>query len=66
MVKLLTIKQDLNELNLSLYQPKKDQCDTCCSYEAGNMDEETYQEHLSSRAWGFAMARHRMCSSFVL
>ena len=35
-----------HELNLSLYQPKKDQCDTCCGYEAGNVDEETYQEHL--------------------
>ena len=35
-----------HELNLSLYQPKKDQCDTCCGYEGGNVDEETYQEHL--------------------
>ena len=35
-----------SRLICKLYQPNKDQCVTCCSYEVGKVDEETYQEHL--------------------
>ncbi|XP_049318931.1 uncharacterized protein LOC125780591 isoform X1 [Astyanax mexicanus] len=34
-----------NKLNLSLFHPKKDQCNTCCSYKVGNIDAGTWEEH---------------------
>ena len=33
-------------LNLALYQPRKDKCDTCCGYETQNIGDEEYQAHL--------------------
>lgn len=34
-----------HEMNLSLFHPKKDQCDTCCAFKAGNLDAATWEEH---------------------
>jgi hypothetical protein len=34
-----------NDLNLSLFNPKKDQCDLCCTYEAGNLAVHDYENH---------------------
>ena len=53
-VKTLYHKTGLSELfhdlNLALFQPRKDQCNTCCSYEAGNVDEKTtYQAHFKRK-----------------
>ncbi|CAC5412573.1 unnamed protein product [Mytilus coruscus] len=36
----------LDELNISLFQPRKDQCDTCCGYEAANIDKVIYDQHI--------------------
>lgn len=33
------------ELNLSLYIPKKDQCDVCTNYKTKNLAEEVFLEH---------------------
>lgn len=38
-----------SEMNLSLYKPKKDQCDLCCSYEMGNLEEGVYQVHIQRK-----------------
>lgn len=38
-----------DDLNLSLFSPKKDRCDLCCSYEAGNLEEERYQHHIFAK-----------------
>lgn len=34
-----------NDMNLSLFRPKKDQCDVCCSYKTKNINEEIYNSH---------------------
>lgn len=34
-----------NDLNLSLFHPKKDQCDTCCAFKAGNIEAAVWEEH---------------------
>lgn len=34
------------ELNLSLFKPKKDECDVCVSYRSGNVPEEEYSLHV--------------------
>lgn len=34
-----------NNLNLSLYHPKKNQCDTCCAFKVGNIDAIKWEEH---------------------
>lgn len=39
-------KRLFDDMNLSLYQPKKDQCDICCSYESNNISDEEYNEHI--------------------
>lgn len=38
-----------HEKNFSLWQPRKDQCDLCCAYEAKNEDEYTYQAHIKRK-----------------
>ncbi|CAB4014572.1 Hypothetical predicted protein [Paramuricea clavata] len=41
-----TFKSILKEENIEIWQPKKDQCDTCISYNQGNISEETYMAHI--------------------
>lgn len=36
-------------MNLSLFVPKKDQCDVCCGYETGNVEQEAYQVHVQRK-----------------
>ena len=36
---------EFKQQNLGLYHPKKDQCDTCCSFKAGNLLEHEWQDH---------------------
>ena len=40
-----TFRYEFNELNMSLFSPKKDQCDVCCSYKVGNLEEQDYEKH---------------------
>lgn len=35
--------------NLSLFQSKKDQCDTCVGYETKNVEEDVYREHIDRK-----------------
>lgn len=37
---------EFHRLNIGLYQPKKDQCNTCCAFKAGNLSDEEWQHHL--------------------
>ncbi|CAG9812843.1 unnamed protein product [Phaedon cochleariae] len=39
----------LQEMNISIHQPKKDQCDLCCSYKVGNTSEEEYRNHIAKK-----------------
>lgn len=39
----------VQELNIGIFQPKKDKCDTCCSYEAGNLNVEAWKAHISKK-----------------
>ena len=41
--------EEFKSKNLALYSPKKDQCDTCVSYEAGNLNVGTWQEHVDEK-----------------
>lgn len=41
-----TFWEVFESLNLSLFHPKKDQCDTCCGHKAGNVSDTDYQLHL--------------------
>lgn len=38
--------EEFHKLNLSVFHPRKDQCDKCCEYKTGNLTEEVYQNHL--------------------
>lgn len=35
----------VKEMNIGLFQPRKDQCDICCSFEAGNLSTEEWNAH---------------------
>ncbi|CAH0558565.1 unnamed protein product [Brassicogethes aeneus] len=39
----------LSEMNISIHQPKKDQCDLCCAYKVGNVTEEQYKNHIEKK-----------------
>lgn len=39
----------LTEMNISIHQPKKDQCDLCCSYKVGQISEEHYKHHIEKK-----------------
>lgn len=43
---LTLFKYVFEEMNLSLFSPKKDQCDVCVGYETKNISEEIYQQHV--------------------
>ena len=43
------------DLNLSLFHPKKDQCDTCCAFKAGNIDAITWKDHCNKKDTARAM-----------
>lgn len=36
-------------MNVSLFQPKKDQCDICCAHETNNLDDNMYAEHIQRK-----------------
>lgn len=38
-----------NDMNLSLFKTRKDQCDTCVSFEAGNITEDIYSAHIKRK-----------------
>ena len=33
----------------AIYKPRKDRCDTCTAYNAGNVDENEYQDHIKKK-----------------
>ncbi|GLV33375.1 hypothetical protein CBL_20118, partial [Carabus blaptoides fortunei] len=39
----------LNEENIAIHKPRKDQCDTCCSWETHNISEEEYSEYIEKK-----------------
>ena len=41
--------QVFEEKNLSLFVPKKDQCDTCYAFKAGNVSKEDYDQHITEK-----------------
>ncbi|VDI78463.1 Hypothetical predicted protein [Mytilus galloprovincialis] len=43
------LRNILDELNISLFQHRKDECDTCCGYEAGNIDKVIYDQHIAKK-----------------
>ena len=43
------MKQHIATSNFAIYKPRKDRCDTCTAYNAGNVDETEYQEHIKKK-----------------
>ena len=43
------MKQHIATSNFATYKPGKDRCDTCTAYNAGNVDENEYQEHIKKK-----------------
>lgn len=39
----------VDKMNIGMYQPKKDRCDTCCAWEVGNIPDEDYNVHISKK-----------------
>jgi len=43
------LRSECNNLNIALYQPKTDQCDTCLGHEAGNVSDEIFDLHIKRK-----------------
>ena len=43
------MKQHIATSNFAIYKPRKDRCDPCTAYNAGNVDENEYQEHIKKK-----------------
>lgn len=41
-----TFQRIYNKMNLSIYAPKKDQCNECTMHKNGTLDEESFQKHI--------------------
>lgn len=41
--------EEFHNLNLGIFQPRKDQCDLCCSFATGNVTEDVYNEHVKNK-----------------
>ncbi|XP_031331486.1 uncharacterized protein LOC116162089 [Photinus pyralis] len=46
---LATFFHTFDRKNLSLFRPKKDECDTCVAYKTGNLTEEDYAIHTAKK-----------------
>lgn len=44
-----TFSKVLKEENIGIHHPRKDQCDTCCSYKTGNISQEEYDRHMAKK-----------------
>lgn len=45
-VSIATFHKEFEKNKLSLYRPKKDLCDTCVSFQTGNISEDVYNKHI--------------------
>lgn len=43
---IFSFNKILEENNIAIHLPKKDQCDVCCSHKVGQVEEESYQKHV--------------------
>lgn len=41
-----TFLRILNQENIAIHNPRKDQCDTCCSFKTGNISQKEYDDHI--------------------
>ena len=41
--------REFKSQNMSFFQPRKDRCDTCISYECGNIDQDVYEKHIQRK-----------------
>ena len=39
--------EELDKMNISIFHPRKDQCDTCVAHDAGNISDTEYEKHRS-------------------
>ena len=53
------MKQHIATSNFAIYKSKKDRCDTCTAYNAGNIDENEYQEHIKKKKRSHARKEKR-------
>ena len=44
-----TTYTDIATSNFAIYKPRKYRCDTCTAYNAGNVNENEYQEHIKKK-----------------
>lgn len=48
-VSIATFHHTFDSMNLSIFQPKKDLCDTCVAHDAGNLSNENYEDHIQKK-----------------
>ena len=46
---IFTFNKIFDNQNLSIYHPRKDQCDICCQYKVKQLPEDEYQKHIDNK-----------------
>lgn len=44
-----TFMNSVNELNIAIFKPRKDMCDTCVEYESGNLPKVQWEKHIKEK-----------------
>ena len=44
----------MKEMNIDIHQPRKDQCDVCCSFKTGNIMKQEYDDHVIKKNEAYA------------
>ena len=44
----------MKEMNMDIHQPRKDQCDVCCSFKTGNIMKQEYDDHVIKKNEAYA------------
>ena len=39
----------LEQKNIGIFQPRKDKCDVCCSFQTGNLNQQEYETHIANK-----------------
>lgn len=50
----------MKQNKISVFSPRKDKCDFCCSYEVGYISEEEFADHIAKKKIEQEMKSHRI------
>lgn len=50
---IVSKKSIFKEMNISFYNPRKDQCDMCVGYRENSIEKSAYDKHVDDKEWAW-------------